>query len=420
MSKMKLSEFVETNPKIKLDKGEEYEFVEMADVTPGKRHVYSQRKRKLKGGGSKFQSGDVLFARITPCLEHGKIAQFKSDLEKPAFGSTEFFVFRKKEGVSNQDYVFYLSLTDTIRKPAEKSMVGASGRQRAKLETVRNIEFNAPELPEQQKIASILSNYDNLIENNTKRIQLLEKMAKLIYDEWFVKFKFPGHEKVKMVGSELEKIPERREKGVIKDLYYVQPGFAFKSKHYSEEGSPIIKIKNIHEDGSIDIEKVNRIPFDIIKDYDRFKLDRGDLLIAMTGATIGKVGLMPITDEPFYLNQRVARFIPKIEKRHLYYLYFYLTGGTFRKTIENISLGAAQPNISGENVENIKLLKPDINILNEFCILVEPLFSEILNLRAENQNLRKTRDLLLPKLISGQVDISDLDIKVPEMQEVVV
>lgn len=82
-------------------------------------------------------------------------------------------------------------------------MVGASGRQRANLETIKNIEIDPPELPLQQKIASILSNYDNLIENNTKRIQLLEKIAKLIYDEWFVKFKFPGHEKVKFVDSEL-------------------------------------------------------------------------------------------------------------------------------------------------------------------------------------------------------------------------
>jgi len=415
MSKMKFSEFVETNPKIEMEKGEEYEFVEMADITPGNKYVYSKRKRELKGG-SRFQSEDVLFARITPSLEHGKIAQFKSNSDKPAFGSTEFFVFRKIEGVSDQDFVYYLSLTDTIRKSAEKSMVGASGRQRANLETIKNVEMDPPEFSVQQKIATILSNYDDLIENNTKRIQLLEKMAKLIYDECFVKFKFPRHEKVKFVDSELGKIPEGWEKGVIKDLYYVQPGFAFKSKHYSEEGSPIIKIKNIHEDGSIDIEKVNRIPFDIIKDYDRFKLDRDDLLIAMTGATIGKVGLMPITDEPFYLNQRVARFIPKIEKRHLYYLYFYSTGGTFRKTIENISLGAAQPNISGENIENIKLLKPAINILNEFCILVKPPFNEILNLRAKNQTLRKTRDLLLPKLISGQVDVSDLDINVPGME----
>ena len=91
---MKFSEFIETNPKIEMEKGEEYEFVEMADIIPGNKYVYSKRKRKLRGG-SRFQSGDVLFARITPCLENGKIAQFKSSSNKPAFGSTEFFVFRK-------------------------------------------------------------------------------------------------------------------------------------------------------------------------------------------------------------------------------------------------------------------------------------------------------------------------------------
>ena len=207
MVQMKFGDFVETNPRIKLEKNQQYDFVEMADVDPNRKYVYSPRKRIAKGG-SKFEYGDILFARITPCLEHGKIALFKSENKKPAFGSTEFFVFREKKGVSDKDYVYYLSKTDIIRKPAEKSMVGASGRQRANLDAIKEIEFNALELPIQKKIATILTNYDDLIENNLQRIKFLEKIAKLIYDEWFIKFKFPGNKTVKLIDSETGKIPE--------------------------------------------------------------------------------------------------------------------------------------------------------------------------------------------------------------------
>ena len=196
MTEMRFGEFVETNPKIKLEKGKDYDFVEMADIEPSRKYVYSNKKRTAKGG-SKFRSGDVLFARITPCLEHGKIALFKSENLDPAFGSTEFYIFREKEGISDKDYIYYISKTDIIRKPAEKSMVGASGRQRANIDSIKDVKFDFPDVLEQRKIASILTKYDDLIENNVRRINVLEKISELIYQEWFSKFKFPGHEKVK-------------------------------------------------------------------------------------------------------------------------------------------------------------------------------------------------------------------------------
>jgi type I restriction enzyme S subunit len=118
----------------------------------------------FNSGGAKFLPGDTLFARITPCLENGKIAQYKCSENTPAFGSTEFFVFRARTGVSDPSYVYYLSLSDLVRGPAEKSMSGASGRQRASLQSIVDIQLPAPPLPTQLKIAAILSAYDDLIE----------------------------------------------------------------------------------------------------------------------------------------------------------------------------------------------------------------------------------------------------------------
>ena len=119
---MIFSDFVLLNPVVSLKKGDEYPFIAMEALTSGRRYVHVDEKRVYTGGGAKFQSGDTLFARITPCLENGKIAQFKAPDKFLGFGSTEFFVFRNRQGISDPGYVFYLALSDILRKPAEKSM----------------------------------------------------------------------------------------------------------------------------------------------------------------------------------------------------------------------------------------------------------------------------------------------------------
>jgi type I restriction enzyme S subunit len=192
------SEFADLNPKVPLVKRRSYKYVQMDAIEPGTRYVKAAGERVYDGGGAKFKSGDTLFARITPCLENGKIAQFRGDsTDDVAFGSTEFWVFRAKPHVSDPSYLFYLSLSDILRRPAEKSMVGASGRQRADMNAVIGVEVPAPLIGFQQHIGSILSAYDDLIENNTRRIKILEELAKTIYREWFVNFRFPGHENVR-------------------------------------------------------------------------------------------------------------------------------------------------------------------------------------------------------------------------------
>ncbi len=181
MHTARLKDFVEINPTVRLAKAAEYPFVPMEAITPGRRYVEAPGMRAA-GGGAKFCGGDTLFARITPCLENGKIAQFKAPATQAAFGSTEYWVFRARENVSDPAYVFYLATSEIIRGPAEKSMSGASGRQRADIASVEDLEVPAPDLPTQHRIASILSAYDDLIENNMRRIAILEEMARRIYE----------------------------------------------------------------------------------------------------------------------------------------------------------------------------------------------------------------------------------------------
>jgi len=271
-----------------------------------------------------------------------------------------------------------------------------------------------PSIVIQQKIATILSNYDNLIENNEKRIKLLEQMAKLIYEEWFVKFKFPGHENVKMIDSKTEfgKIPEGWEVGKLKKIYSLLPGFAYKSNDFNPDGKfGLIKIRNL-DNQFIDIENVDHLNVE----KERFELVEGDFLIAMTGAQIGKVGLMPKLNDRLFLNQRVGKFVINNDfLTNNMFIYLLVKSEDFQKYVNNVSLSSsAQPNISGTLIEEYKMILPNNENLKKFNDLLEPAFFCLLSLRAKNQNLRKTRDFLLPKLISGEVDVSDLDIKISE------
>ena len=208
-------DFAEVQPQVKLEKGTAYSFIEMSNVEPHTKSVDPRSTRIWRGsGGAKFENGDIIFARITPCLEHGKMAKVDNLTDSRGFGSTEFFVFRGREGISDSDYTYYLSRSPVIRKPAIKSMIGASGRQRAQKTVLENTIIRAPEIQEQRHIASILSTYDDLIENNRRRIQLLDESARLLYREWFVRLRFPGHEHVKIIDS----VPEGWKKVFVPEI----------------------------------------------------------------------------------------------------------------------------------------------------------------------------------------------------------
>lgn len=151
-------------------------------VNPNNRYVENTQRKKYESSScSKFANGDVLLARITPCLENGKIAQVRTADGEDGFGSTEFFVFRAKKKLLDQSFLYYLSKSDLVWKSAVNSMVGASGRQRADATFLKKVELRIPELPVQRKIAAVLATYDELIENNQRRIVQLEKISEEIY-----------------------------------------------------------------------------------------------------------------------------------------------------------------------------------------------------------------------------------------------
>ncbi|WP_323592507.1 restriction endonuclease subunit S [Aliarcobacter butzleri] len=298
---------------------------------------------------------------------------------------------------------------------------------------MENYEVTIPPLPIQKKIVHILLTLDDKIELNRKMNQTLEDMASAIFKSWFVDFD-PVHAKAnctdeaeleniaKELGiskaildlfpnefeeSELGMIPKGWEDTELSQVCKIQSGYAFKSAWWQDTGVKVIKIKNIDGNrvNTLDCECVSE---EIATKNSNFKLSSGDFLIAMTGATVGKVGVIYTSDEEYLLNQRVGRFQPI--KYYDEYVKIFASSSKFFESIQGQAQGSAQPNISAREIETVKIIKPNNEIMKVFSSLLNPFFSKILEHQGEIQTLEKTRDTLLPKLLSGEIDVSELKI----------
>src|SRR5699024_10353421 len=238
-NKTKLEEIVEINPRTSLKKGTVAKKVAMEHVKEFTRKISGFEETEFKSG-SKFINNDTLMARITPCLENGKTAYVDIlEDDEVAFGSTEFFVLRSKEGKSDSKFIYYLSISEEFRKVAIQSMTGTAGRQRAQKDSLLNYELSVPSLKEQKKIGKILSLYDEKVESNNAIISNLEELAQTLFKRWFVDFEFPNEEGKpykssggKMVESELGMLPEGWEIVRLSDLMDYQGGSQPPSKEF--------------------------------------------------------------------------------------------------------------------------------------------------------------------------------------------
>lgn len=379
MTESRLKEYIDINPKVKLQKGEKYSSVEMEKITVGQKVADANNKAEYTGKScSKFLPNDTLMARITPCLENGKIAKYESDTA--GFGSTEFFVLRAKENKVTADYVYYLSQTHYIRQLAVNSMTGASGRQRADAKYIGNIKWNFPDIEIQIKIADILSAYDNLIENNNKRIHLLEQMAENLYKEWFVRFRFPGYEDVEFIDG----FPKEWKICRMDQLAKIKAG----------GDAPADSTKELTDECSIPIYS-NGIENEGLYGYtSKAKISKPSITISARG-TVGYTCLRRVHYTPIV---RLICIIPHEEKL-ANWLYYY-----FKRTIV-IANGTSQQQITIPMMSREKVLFPTEDLINKFYDYSTAYLDEMDRLKEQNSNLKKQRDLLLPRLMSGKLEV---------------
>lgn len=293
-------------------------------------------------------------------------------------------------------YLFYWFLLAGKTGELDQYFTGATIKHMPG-QKLKEVVIDKPPLEIQHRIADILSAYDDLIENNQKQIKLLEEAAQRLYKEWFVDLRFPGHENTKIVDG----VPEGWQYEKLGDLVKTTSGGTpsrRKSEYYVNGNIRWIKTKELN-DGFI-FETEEHITEDAVKNSSAKVLPEGALIVAMYGATIGKIG---ITAAEMACNQACCAFISFDDMISKEYLYCWLMDN--REYLVSQGKGAAQSNLSQEMIRNFSLLCPDKKVIKNFTEIVTTMLENKRVLENKILMLSKARDDLLPKLMSGEVEV---------------
>lgn len=278
-------------------------------------------------------------------------------------------------------FLYYLFISRDFNQHLFKTSTGAKILHTAP-SRIEDFRFTRPPLQTQQQIASILSAYDDLIENNTRRIKILEQMAQMLYREWFVNFRFPGHETVKMVESEMGLIPEGWRIGSLSQALVLQRGFDLPTSQRHEGQIPIYA--STGPSGTHNIAKV-----------------KAPGVVTGRSGSLGSVNL--VLDDFWPLNTTL--WVKEFKQSSAYHAYFLLQD----MKLGGFNSGAAVPTLNRNDIHGLPTVLPSVQVLAEFDSHAAPLFQMRKVLHRKNDTLRNTRDLLLPKLISGEVSVENLE-----------
>lgn len=410
-TKKKLSDIADFNPRETIKKGAIAKKIPMDVLRPFCRDIPYYVEEGFSGG-TKFRNGDTIMARITPCLENGKTAQVSilNDGEV-GFGSTEYIVFRAKEGIADKDYLYYLVCSPEVREPAIKSMVGSSGRQRVQTDVVKNLEIDVPPLVEQEKIGSFLKAFDDKIALNDRINKNLEQQAVVLFRSWFTTFCLSSNRP--RVNSEFGEIPEDFAVVKVGSLpmlvtdYVANGSFASLKANVNlyQEPNYAYFIRNTDlKSGSFSVF-VDQHSYEFLS---KSTLYGGEIIISNVG-DVGSVFLCPKLDGRMTLGNNIIMLRP--EDDHLrYYLYIWFKYLQGQALIQGIKGGSAQPKFNKTDFKNTSVLIPPKDILTRFHETVAPMFEMISQRQTEIAYLADLRDTLLPKLMSGEIDVSDLNL----------
>ena len=401
----KLSEIALINPKESLPSGSLAKKVAMEKLQPFCRDIDGFELTKYNGG-TKFRNGDTIMARITPCLENGKIAKVNIlDEKEIGFGSTEYIIFRAKPGVTDEDYLYYLITSPIVRNPAIKSMVGSSGRQRVQTDVIQNLEIDVPELPIQKKIGSILKRIDDKIELNRKINDNLYDQIKKYFIHLFI-------ENEQSISWEKKNIGYLVENTIGGDWGKETPTGNYTEKVYCIRGADIPDIKYGNK---------GKMPtrFILPKNYANKKLNSGDLVVEISGGSptqsTGRVAFISNSLLNKFNNGLVCTnfcraVTPKSEwSLFLYTLWQYLYDKDLFFTYENGTTGIKNFDLTGF-LDNEEFSVPPKELLKQFNNLCASSLELIFKNGLENERLSDLRDALLPKLMSGEIDVDSIEL----------
>ena len=376
---MRAEEFIDFNPRLSIKKGEIATKISMDKLQPFTKQIPETGKASFTGG-AKFCNGDTIMARITPCLENGKTAfvDILAD-EEVAFGSTEFIVMRAKKGISDPQFVYYLAISPDFRQIAIQSMVGSSGRQRVQQDVLNNVEIAVPALEEQERIGSFLKRLDDKIALNNKINENLEQQAQLLYKQYFPY-------------SVNDKLPDGWHVGAVGEIVEIHD-----AKRIPLSGAERAKMKK------------KTYPYygaAALMDYvDDYIFDGKYLLLGEDGTVVDNAGypILQYVWGQFWVNNHAHVLTGKLgfNVESLYMLFKHTQ-------VKSIVTGAVQPKISQANLRSIPVVIPPENLLIEYNSQIEPRFALFRANDKASKTLTVLRDTLLPKLMNGEIDITNI------------
>jgi len=376
--------------------------------------IYANSIKPLEevyNGYTYFQDGDVVVAKITPCFENGKGALAKGLINSIGFGTTEFHVLRANS-TADPRWLYYLTASHTFRNIGASEMLGAGGQKRVPEAFIKNIRVALPPLLTQQKIADFLDRktrqIDALIEKKRALIKKLKEKRLAVITQAVTRGLNPDSP-LKDSGIEwLGQVPEHWEVRRLKFDSRILCGYAFKSEDFVDDGIPLVRISDVLSSGSVNISAAAKLPDEYKQHYSNFSVLRGDIVMAMTGATIGKAARY-IHDEPSLLNQRVCIFREEVSlvKDFLWYI---VKSAFFAEHVKLTGAGGAQPNISDRELLSCPATIPPVEEQRAIIIDLEKtlwkLDAVIRNADLIIDRLTEYRIALITAAVTGQLEIN--------------
>ena len=452
MSSSLLSDLVDFNPPRQLERGEKAKFVEMASLPIAARNVERIQVKEYKGSGSRFRNGDTLLARITPCLENGKTAKMNG-LEKGehAFGSTEFIVLAAKDAAIDEDFLYYLARHPSFRSFAIARMEGTSGRQRVSWQSVSGFRFCFPSPNVRKTAGDILRGLDDKIELNRRMNRTLEAMAQAIFKSWFVDFEpVKAKAAAKAAGAspeeieraamtaiagkteaELDQLPDRQQQSLAKTAALFPDAFQDSEIGEIPEGWEPKPFSNICEINPRRTLKKNSVatyldmksvtiegpsPSGTIQREFKSgtKFMNGDTLLARITPCLenGKTAFVDFLEEneTGWGSTEFVVIRPK-DELPLSLGYFFARSDELRShAIQSMVGTSGRQRVSKDAFDHLSIPTPiDSALYCQFGKFAETVMKAIRCNSNQSRTLAKLRDTLSPKLLSGELSVSELE-----------
>ena len=364
-------------------------YISTENMLPDRQGVGLASKLPNSGNVNSFRPGDVLFSNIR--------TYFKKVWLAPRSGgaSADVIIFRPKSiSKIHNKFLYYLLSSDAF---IDSTVTASKGTKmpRGDKNAMRAYEFLLPPLPTQKRIAGVLSAYDELIENSQQRIKILELMASAIYREWFVHFRFPGYESIPHIPSALGDIPQGWEVKKLSDACRLTMGQSPNSEFYNETGEGVAFHQGVTDFG-------DRFPSDrLFCTADGRIAEVGDILFSVRAP----VGRLNIADKKICLGRGLSAI--RHNQNHQAFLWEQLRNRFTKDDL--MGNGSIFASVTKDDMQGIQLVCPPDSLLRVATQNFEPLHTEIATVSQQIQNLRRTRDLLLPRLLSGRIDVFQRD-----------